>query len=186
MTKTEVVLQGLQYNLNAPLEVRDAGRRKGKGVFAQEDIPTGTFLCEYRTKRVYHPRKKEKYEKEYTYNKEGSYLLETVQGERLVFDATRVYNQLGRYINHGTKDSNCTYHPPLMVRGKKRVGFLSTKFIKKGDELLYDYGIRGEAWMAPAAVESPKKNKILAGVLPQVQVLSSTWVFSDKTEEKIG
>ena len=51
----------------------------------------------------------------------GSYLLETVQGERLVFDTTRVYNQLGRCINHRTKDANCTYHPPLMVRGKNYV-----------------------------------------------------------------
>ena len=32
----------------------------------------------------------------------------------------------------------------------------------------------------------PKKGKILAGVLPQVQLLSSTWVFSDKPKNKLA
>lgn len=36
-TTEEVVIQGLSYNLDAPLEVRDAGR-KGRGVFATETI----------------------------------------------------------------------------------------------------------------------------------------------------
>lgn len=52
----EVVIQGLSYHLTAPLEIKDAGR-KGRGVFAVDKIHKGTYLCEYRTSRVYHPKK---------------------------------------------------------------------------------------------------------------------------------
>lgn len=141
MTQEEIVIQGLQYNTTAPLEVKDI-YGKGRGVFATETICKGDFICEYRTKRVYHPTLKPKYEKEYQTNNEGCYLLEAVQGRRLVFDATRCYDQYGRYINHTRRGANCRYWRPLMVRGKFRVGFIATREVKKGEELLYDYGIR--------------------------------------------
>ena len=55
--------------------------------------------------RVYHPKRKAKYE-EYERNGEGSYLLETQFTPRLVFEATRCYAQVGRYINHSHRDTN--------------------------------------------------------------------------------
>lgn len=155
MTLEDVVLQGLSYSLeSSSLEVRDAGRRKGRGVFAIKKIEKNEYLCEYRTTRVYHPRKREKYESEYDANQEGSYLLETQYGPKMVFDATRCYDQLGRYINHSSTHTNCRYWRPLLVRGKWRVGFVATRDIEEGEELLYDYGVRGASWMVS---ESPKK-----------------------------
>lgn len=125
MTMEEVVLQGLTYGLtSSSLEVKDAGRRKGRGVFATRKIEKCEYLCEYRTTRVYHPKKREKYERKYEANDEGSYLLETQYGRKLVFDATRSYDQLGRYINHSSTHHNCRYWRPLLVRGKWRVGFV--------------------------------------------------------------
>ena len=155
MKAEEVVLQGLTYGLTSSLlEVRDAGRRKGRGVFATARIQKGEFLCEYRTNRVYHPKHRAKYEREYELNDEGSYLLETQYGRKLVFDATRSFHQLGRYINHSSTHHNCRYWRPLFVRGKWRVGFLATRDIDDGEELCYDYGVRGLTWML---AESPKK-----------------------------
>ena len=47
-----------------------------------------------------------------------------------------------------------------MVRGKLRVGFIATRDIQQGEELLYDYGVRGESWMmAQNPQVSPKKDK---------------------------
>ena len=144
MTQEEVVLQ---YNLAAPLVVEEAGRM-GRGVFSTEPIKKGTFLCEYRTGRIYHPQKRANY---YVKNGEGSSLLETQFGRRLVFDATRVYDQLGRYINHSSIGPNCNYWGPLFVRGKYRVEFVA---LRDMPELTYDYGIRNQSWMTAV---SPKK-----------------------------
>lgn len=46
-----------------------------------------------------------------------------------------------------------------MVQGKKRVGFSSTKVIRKGEKVLYDYSIRGEHWMVPAEKASMQPSK---------------------------
>ena len=155
MSPEEVVLQGLAYGLTSPsLEVKDAGQRKGRGVFATRKLEKGEYLCEYQTTKVYHPKKREKYEREYEANNEASYLLETQYGRKLVFDATRSYDQFGRYINHSSTHHNCRYWRPLLVRGKWRVGFIATRDIDEGEELCYDYGVRGMSWMVG---ESPKK-----------------------------
>ena len=78
-------------------------------------------------------------------------LLETQFGRRLVFDATRVYDQLGRYINHSSIGANCNYWCPLFVRG---VGCVALQDIPEGEQLTYDYGIRNQSWMIAV---SPKK-----------------------------
>ena len=147
------MLQGLaDAGMEADLEVGDAGRR-GRGVFAKTDIEKGTYLCEYRTTRVYHPNKKDKYVKEYELNGEGCYLLETCYKPKLVFDATRCFDQIGRYINHSSSGGNCCYWRPLYVRGKYRVGFVATRHIRAGEELYYDYGVRGLDWMSKSPVK---------------------------------
>ena len=75
------MLQGLAHaGMEADLEVREAGW-KGRGVFAKTDIEKGTYLCEYRMTRVYHPNK---YVKEFELNGEGSYLLETSYKPKLM------------------------------------------------------------------------------------------------------
>lgn len=96
MTLKEVVIQGLECNVTAPLEVREVNRKKGRGVFALEDISRGEYLCEYRTNAVYPRAEKAKRIKEYDRNEEGSYLIETVYGRRVVFDATRKFQQVPR------------------------------------------------------------------------------------------
>ena len=146
MTAEEVVINGLAYNLTAPLEVREAGRR-GRGVFATENIEKGTYLC---ATRVYHPKKRRKYESEYDKNGEGSYLWETQLGKKLIFDATRCY------INHASIKTNCNYWRPLYIRGKYRVAFVATQPIEKGEELVYDYGKCDQSWMTAASPRRPQ------------------------------
>lgn len=56
--------------------------------------------------------------------------------------------QIGRLINHAPgQEANCRPHPPLYVRGKWRVGFVTTKEIPAGEEVTYDYNVRGEDWL---------------------------------------
>jgi len=88
-------------------------------------------------------------EEEYEKNNEGSYIVESsyaVPGiGRMCWDATRYYHQLGRYINHAQKP-NAAITPPHWARGKWRIGFVAVREIKEGDEVVWDYGIRGEEW----------------------------------------
>lgn len=50
-TFNEVAIDGLLWKREAPLVIKKAGCM-GRGVFAAEDIPPSTFICEYKTNDV--------------------------------------------------------------------------------------------------------------------------------------
>ena len=137
----------------AKLEVKDAGV-KGRGVFTTDTVHSGDFLCEYKTCRPPFPRKeKEQIQTEYVFNDEGSYIVEAQDpdGRWMCFDATRRVDQFGRYINHAPNQlTNAKVAKPLLVKGKLRLGVVAVKTIKPGQEVLYDYGVRGEKWLTIA------------------------------------
>lgn len=115
-------------------------------MFATGKISKGQWLCEY--KGATYPRKEmEKYIDEYDKNNEGCYIITSKHpvggGTRLCWDATRHLHQYGRYINHALQP-NAILTSPLYVRGKWRLGFLAVKDIAVGDEVVWDYGVRGE------------------------------------------
>ena len=82
-------------------------------------------------------------------NSEGSYIVTSshpVGGEKILcWDATRIYHQFGRYRNHA-QHPNAKLTSPLWVRGKWRIGFVATKDITEGDEVVWDYGVCGKGW----------------------------------------
>ena len=170
MTKQEKIIEGLSTGKDAPLEVR-LGGVAGRGVFAKELIHKGSWLCEYKTTRVFDRSEKERVEEEYRVNNEGSYIVESaysVPGAGyLCFDATRKYHQVGRYFNHA-RNPNASITPPFNVRGKWRVGFLAVRDIEPGDEVVWNYNVKGEEWSScklvggvvkPANVKSNIKGK---------------------------
>ena len=71
---------------------------KGQGVVVTEPVPHGTYICEYKTTKVYPRAQREEYKAEYcqsdepfdVYTKDGWYCL----------DATIKYNSLRRLLNH--------------------------------------------------------------------------------------
>ena len=161
MATKERVIFGLENRLKALLQIREVGGR-GCGVFAQEKIEKGSYICEYQSK-VYEMKEKEKHLKEYEVNREGSYIIDMVGKPSLCFDATRVFgvgrDNYGRYINHAKRGVNCRPYPPLFIRGKYRVGFIALKDIQEGDELFWDYGCRGEEWMETMVEEGKVVNR---------------------------
>ena len=135
---------------------------KGRGVVATNTIPVGSFLCEYKTGTPPYPRKQRAAkEAEYIHNNEGCYILEVQcrDGRWLCFDATRRTQQYGRYMNHTSASlANAKPLPPFLVNGKLRVGFVTIKPIKTGDELLWDYGVspQGVSWLQKKPQSSSK------------------------------
>ena len=43
--------------------------------------------------------------------------------------------------------ANAVPVPPVLIEGRLRVGFVATRDIPAGSEILWDYGVRGEPWL---------------------------------------
>ena len=101
LTDDEKVLQGLTTGRDAPLVVRDGGIG-GRVFFATDVIEKGSWLCEYKTTSVFPQEEKPAVEAEYDANGKGSYITDSsypIPNEgHLCFDATRKFEQLGRYM----------------------------------------------------------------------------------------
>lgn len=89
---------------------------------------------------LFHERKRQLWEAEYQENEEGCYLLDVQckDGSWVVFDATCRPKQYGCYINHDHQANARPMH--FLVHVRLRVGFISTKDIAKGEEVVWDYG----------------------------------------------
>ena len=99
------------------------------------------YICEYKTTNVYETAGFIPKQREYEKNDETSATISFKVGRtKYFYDATRRYNQMGRYMNHSRRP-NIRPYPPLFVRGKSRIGMYSINDIKKNEELLWDYGI---------------------------------------------
>lgn len=94
----------------------------GRGLFAMEEIPKNSCIIEYKGA----PISKEEEEK-----MSGKYIFEVGRGMLI---NGNIKNNDAKYINHSCRP-NCEAYGP---RGK--VYILSTKKIKIGEELTYDYG----------------------------------------------
>lgn len=94
----------------------------GLGLFAGENIPKGKCIIEY-TGRVI--------SKEEEHTSKSKYLFEVTRNKTI--DGKPKWNKAG-YINHSCKP-NCE---PLLHHG--RIFIFSTRVIKTGEELGYDYG----------------------------------------------
>ena len=133
-------MHGVSTGCDAPLEVRRGGI-SGRGVFATGYISKGDWLCEYKAS-VYPRGEMQRHIEEYNNNIVTSY--HPVGGKtRLCWDATRYFHQYGRYLNHAFHP-NAILTSPLFVRGKWWIGYLAAKNINPGDEVVFDYSIRGE------------------------------------------
>ncbi len=104
------------------IEVKVKRSKTGLGLFADQDIAKGVCIIEYIGRQI-------KGEEEYTST--SKYLFEV--NSRLTIDG-RDRKNTARYINHSCKP-NCE---PIIY--KSRVYIFSIKKIKKGEELVYDYG----------------------------------------------
>ena len=149
LSPLEKVVAGLKGRYTNPaLKVVDLGE-KGRGVVCEDHIQEGDFVLEYKTHEVYPRKDMESREEEYRLNGEGCYILEaqTPVGW-LCFDATRKVGSLGRLINHSSTP-NLRPFRPLQIERKWRVGFLATRTIRAGEELVYDYGCEpsGLPWL---------------------------------------
>ncbi|XP_069915849.1 histone-lysine N-methyltransferase EHMT1 isoform X4 [Oryctolagus cuniculus] len=109
----------------------------GWGVRSLQDIPLGTFVCEYVGELVS--------DSEADVREEDSYLfdLDNKDGEVYCIDA-RFYGNVSRFINHHCEPNLVPVRVFMSHQDLRfpRVAFFSTRLIEAGEQLGFDYGER--------------------------------------------
>uniref|UniRef100_A0A452E511 [histone H3]-lysine(9) N-methyltransferase n=1 Tax=Capra hircus TaxID=9925 RepID=A0A452E511_CAPHI len=109
----------------------------GWGVRSLQDIPLGTFVCEYVGELIS--------DSEADVREEDSYLfdLDNKDGELYCIDA-RFYGNVSRFINHHCEPNLVPVRVFMSHQDLRfpRIAFFSTRLIEAGEQLGFDYGQR--------------------------------------------
>ncbi len=104
-------------------EVREAERGVGKGLFAAEDIPRGTYIVEYTGVHIPTPHADTLHENRYLFELDEQW---TIDGSTEKNDA--------RWANHSCDPNAET------VQEDGRVFLVALRDIARGEEITFDYG----------------------------------------------
>nr|XP_054515296.1 histone-lysine N-methyltransferase EHMT1 isoform X24 [Pan troglodytes] len=126
----------VQNGLRARLQLYRT-RDMGWGVRSLQDIPLGTFVCEYVGELIS--------DSEADVREEDSYLfdLDNKDGEVYCIDA-RFYGNVSRFINHHCEPNLVPVRVFMAHQDLRfpRIAFFSTRLIEAGEQLGFDYGER--------------------------------------------
>uniref|UniRef100_A0A8D0GIF1 [histone H3]-lysine(9) N-methyltransferase n=1 Tax=Sphenodon punctatus TaxID=8508 RepID=A0A8D0GIF1_SPHPU len=126
----------VQNGLRARLQLYRS-KKMGWGVRTMQDIPLGTFVCEYVGELIY--------DSEADVREEDSYLfdLDNKDGEVYCIDA-RFYGNISRFINHLCEPNLIPVRVFMSHQDLRfpRIAFFSSRHIEAGEEIGFDYGDR--------------------------------------------
>ncbi|CAO1407176.1 unnamed protein product [Diamesa tonsa] len=108
--------------------------RKGFGIRANHEVFPDQFIIEY-VGEVLNTKQFEKRAKQYSKDKNKHYYFMALRSSAVI-DATTKGN-ISRFINHSCDPNAMTQK--WTVNGELRVGFFSTRYIKPGEEITFDY-----------------------------------------------
>ncbi|XP_015667433.1 histone-lysine N-methyltransferase EHMT1-like [Protobothrops mucrosquamatus] len=122
-----VVQRGLRTQLQL---YRTAG--KGWGVRTVQDVPRGTFLCQYFGELISNTEAAHREEDTYYF------VVDMQNGQQCCLDG-RYYGNVGRFLNHSCQPNLVALQVALgyEIPG---IAFFSTRAIPAGEELGFDYG----------------------------------------------
>nr|XP_043609953.1 histone-lysine N-methyltransferase SUVR3 [Erigeron canadensis] len=149
---------------------------KGWGLFADEDIGCGEFVCEYAGElltKIEARRRQQKYDKLAASSKHTTSLLVVREHlpsgnacMRINIDATRIGN-VARFINHSCDGGNLSIE---LVRSSgdllPRVYFFTSRGILKDEELTFSYG---DASLNPNGSKCLCGSSCCSGIMPSEQ-----------------
>ncbi|XP_062612699.1 N-lysine methyltransferase KMT5A-like [Saccostrea cucullata] len=143
----------------AGCEVRPVNDIIGKGVFALKEYKKREFILEYDGKLI-------SYE-EGTPDCDLSELRCPVAIRFHHIDAT-FSKRIGRYVNDAAKSNheNNAEMVQLYLDGRPYLALFATRYIKPGEEIRYDYGVKDLPWRLEKIPQVQKKSKqIASGIL---------------------
>lgn len=117
---------------------------KGRGVIAAKDFRKGDFVVEYSGELIDILDAKDR-EEMYAQNENaGCYMYYFKHnGVQYCIDATKETGRLGRLVNHSRNNANLLTKT-ITIDKKPRLVLIAKEDIKKGEEVLYDYGDRSK------------------------------------------
>uniref|UniRef100_A0A2C9KJN9 SET domain-containing protein n=1 Tax=Biomphalaria glabrata TaxID=6526 RepID=A0A2C9KJN9_BIOGL len=118
---------------------------KGRGVYlAIPILKKYSFVLEYEGDLISESEATSR-EQIYAHNNEGCYIMSFMfKGMKMAIDATRCFHSYTRLLNH-SRHPNIRFHRPLIVDlkgGRPRIGAYALRDISKGEEIVFDYGVR--------------------------------------------
>ncbi|KAI9218097.1 hypothetical protein BC828DRAFT_230274 [Blastocladiella britannica] len=122
-----------QTKSGAPIEVFDADR-KGFGLRTLCDLPAGAFVMEYVGDVITH-RKFVRRAREYARAGHSHFYFMSLQPDQIIDAQQR--GSLARFMNHSCA-ANCVTQK-WVVGDHLRIGIFTTKPVKRGQELTFDY-----------------------------------------------
>jgi SET domain-containing protein len=142
-------MRGFAPSPRSPMARRIARRRSkihGNGVFAVTDIPAGVRLIQYRGRIITQAQADRRYDG----TSDSGHTFLFILNDDYVIDANFDGND-ARWINHSC-DPNCeaVVHEHDHDRRRDRVLIETTRRIRAGEEITYDYGIVLEERYTPA------------------------------------
>ena len=133
--------RNLQYGLNHSFSVKYISRNKGFGVFAEEDIEAGEFVCEYIGTVI----TKNEAEKKIHINhmkQNSNYVLQLKEEYPNVVISTYIdselYGNFARFINHSC-EPNLDFEIIRVNSFIPHCAFFANKNIKAGEEITFNY-----------------------------------------------
>lgn len=140
--KQKSLEQALKNEYEEGLEVR-VFEGKGRGVVASKDFSKGDFVVEYSGDLI-DPIEAKLREEIYARNENaGCYMYYfKYNNQQYCVDATIESGKLGRLVNHSRNGNLVT--KTILIDDKPRLVLLAKDNIRKGEELLYDYGDRSK------------------------------------------
>lgn len=125
------------------VEVRSS-LREGSGLFLKQDILPHTVVCNYGGKVVSDIEARSSL---LPFTDRCSYLLEFIEIKTNAKRETIYLNHdettdftYGKYLNHSQLHPNTNYKVVIRWNGHPDVLFVSSRYIKKGEQLTWDYG----------------------------------------------
>ena len=131
----------IQYGINHKFLVKYISKNKGFGVFAEEDIEAGEFICEYIGTIITRSEAEKKIHINHIEQK-PNYILQLKEEYPNIIMSTyidsEIYGNFARFINHSC-EPNLDFEIIRINSFIPHCAFFSNRFIKKGEEITFNY-----------------------------------------------
>lgn len=139
--------------------------RKGEGLFTENPIKSGNFVCEYAGEIISHKEASARYKRNAELERMNYiFCIDEHFGAKIIrtFIDPSVYGNIGRYVNHSCQP-NCTMVVTRIHSNIPCLGLFACRDIKAAEELSYDYGTAlGDQNIGPIG-EGSNRTKCLCG-----------------------
>lgn len=136
-------LPNLKHFFNPYIKVRNS-KIHGKGVYARKDIKKGTKIIEYLGRKITHAQSEKLYERMFELHKKNPEKYASVYtftlDDKYDLDGGVWWN-LAKFMNH-----SCSGNCESVSEEDGTITVYTIKNVKKGSELVYNYGYDVDNW----------------------------------------